>query len=680
MAGRDESLTDVERVRRSIALGESHFREFKSALQGPPGNKQHRSVKEIAVDIAEALVAFANADGGEIIIGVEDDGTVSGIPHGSPELHRISNAWQTHVHPDTPLAPPRVSRVAVDEYVTVSLAVQKSLDTIHLTSDGRCLQRRDLESVPVSSKAIHLERQEVLSRQYDRTFVDGATADDLHADVLENVASEVAPGFSAEKLLQYLGLAEYDSGGVRLRRAALLLMADDVARWHPRSQVRVIKVDGTELRTGREYNVIEDKSITGPVLALLTRAWEELRPHLVQTRLGPEGLFEEQVRYPEDACREALTNALAHRDYSIEGRPVEIYVFDDRLDVISPGRLLSNVSIEELRSGSGAHQSRNTTCTRVLRELGYMREMGEGIRRIFSLMNEYDLVAPRLDSSEDSFTVSLGHGSVFSDEDQRWVQNYERFPLSRAEQKIVLLGRGQAKISVNQIMETLGIVDTEEYRVLIARLLSKGLLDSIKKKGGRTRRKRRDLPRWTVRQPGEAIAVLGELVRLAAESFSGSDAFESKDFAAVRSGLGPESPFHRQRVDNCLRELQLIDSANRPLGSLKQAIDLGSTRTTEEAATATTRAGGKSRGRSVFVFNLPFGIDEDDLKRSIAAIAAVDRITVPRDVTNAARNRGYGFIEMETDRAAVALVEGDNVIVVEGRKLGFEWRRPTRGR
>ena len=61
-----------ERARTAISLGESHFREFKSALQGPPGSKTARETKSIGKDIGEALVAFANADGGELLIGVED--------------------------------------------------------------------------------------------------------------------------------------------------------------------------------------------------------------------------------------------------------------------------------------------------------------------------------------------------------------------------------------------------------------------------------------------------------------------------------------------------------------------------------------------------------------------------------------------------------------------------------
>ena len=74
-----EALDQVERIRTAIRLGESHFREFKSAVEQGPGGEKPREVKQISKDIGETLVAFANADGGELLIGVEDDGKVTGM-------------------------------------------------------------------------------------------------------------------------------------------------------------------------------------------------------------------------------------------------------------------------------------------------------------------------------------------------------------------------------------------------------------------------------------------------------------------------------------------------------------------------------------------------------------------------------------------------------------------------
>src|SRR5205823_3813058 len=97
-----KTMSDVlllpERVRNSILLGESHFREFKSAQEGPKEGKKPRPAKKICEDIGEALVAFANADGGDLLIGVEDDGSITGVPHSDIDIERMLEAPKTHVH------------------------------------------------------------------------------------------------------------------------------------------------------------------------------------------------------------------------------------------------------------------------------------------------------------------------------------------------------------------------------------------------------------------------------------------------------------------------------------------------------------------------------------------------------------------------------------------------------
>jgi ATP-dependent DNA helicase RecG len=299
-------LTLQERVRATLDLGESHFREFKSALEGPPSDKRPRDPRAIRNDIGEALVAFANADGGELLVGVEDDGRASGVLHAEPIVETLLEAWRTHVHPDTPLQAPRIARVELQGVLVLYYSVEKGTAAIHLTNDGRCMQRSDRDSVPAPPEQIRFERQERLSREYDRAFVDGGDPSVLDLAAVERIGEEVAPGLSPEKVLQLLDLAEFSGVGVRLRRAAVLLLARDVSHWHPRCEVRILRVDGTDLRAGREYNVASDRHVVGSILDLLTKAWEEIRPFLVETRLGLDGRFEEQVRYPEDACREAL--------------------------------------------------------------------------------------------------------------------------------------------------------------------------------------------------------------------------------------------------------------------------------------------------------------------------------------------------------------------------------------
>lgn len=498
-----------ERLKNDLTLGESHFREFKSALHGPDRTSP-RKVSLVAKDIGETLVAFANADGGTLIVGAEDDGTISGLSYAEDDIAVLRNAPKSHVHPDTPLSGARTRLVPMEDKTVLMFSVQKGTRHTHLTSDGRCLQRWDTDTVPVASEQIQFERHEQLSREYDQQWVDGATVSDLDIDLLDRVTETVLPGLSAEKRLQFLGLAEFDQESLRLRRAALLLFASSIRKWHPRSEIRLLQVSGLELLTGNDYNVIRDETHAGNVLELLGKGWEHVRQFLGQKRLV-DGTFQIQLPYPEDACREALVNAIAHRDYSIEGRSIEIVAFNDRLEIQNPGRLLSTVRLSELREGAGVHDSRNAYIARVLREIGYMQEMGEGVRRIGALLNGHELVPPEIDSVDHSFLLSFSQRNIFSPVERTWLDAFRKFDLSREEKLVVLLGRGSNLLSYSQISETLGIANHEEYRHIISMLQSKGLLSSILDEGAVRSTARRQgiehgqVPRFAIRIPDSAL-------------------------------------------------------------------------------------------------------------------------------------------------------------------------------
>ena len=173
----------------TLALGESHFREFKSALQGAERSRR-RQPSSVAKDIGETLVAFANADGGTLIVGVEDDGTISGVSYPEDRIQVLRNATTTHVHNDTPLPGVRSHLITVEDKILLVFDVQKGTQYIHLTSDGRCLQRRDSDTIPVSSEQIQFERHEQLSREYDRQWVDNATTSDLNLELLNRVTGK----------------------------------------------------------------------------------------------------------------------------------------------------------------------------------------------------------------------------------------------------------------------------------------------------------------------------------------------------------------------------------------------------------------------------------------------------------------------------------------------------------
>lgn len=503
-----EALGIVERVQLSIQIGESHYREFKSALEGPPSDKKSRPLKDVRDNIAKTLVAFANADGGELLVGVEDDGVVSGLPYNADQIDILKNAYKTNVHADTPLPTPMVGTIDIDGKKVLYFNITKGDSYAYLTSDGRCLKRMDLESVPVGSEKIKAERLETESRTWDRQVEPGLTLADLNIDLIREISTQIAYGVTPEKCLQHLGLADFTPNGLKLKRAAALLFAKDVRNYHPGCSVRIMTVNGQEKRSGEAFNIVKDDIVATNVLELIEASWDRLSYALtMHTALTENAKFQQSYLYPQIACREALINAIVHRNYAIQGRGVEVNLYKDRLEIISPGRLLSTISLSDIQALKGVHESRNPLVARVLREVGYVREMGEGIRRIFDVMRSSSLAEPEFQSDDNNFTVTLFHRSMYDPKVKLWLSQFEEFKLTEAQTAVLALGCDRNEFSTQDIIERLGLVDTDKVREIITPLRTLHLVENTLTDNQaytfskKNRIPKRSVPRWKVVTP-----------------------------------------------------------------------------------------------------------------------------------------------------------------------------------
>ncbi len=476
-------LMMAERVKYHIQIGEGHYREFKSAYEGEPNNKKPGDIKKLCRYIAEALMAFSNADGGELLVGVEDDGKITGIPHNESETEKLLNACEVYImnYRNNPLPLNTATKIELDGKNILFFSVSKSTTKIYQLTDGVCKKRKGKSTEPVSFHEIEFERKEIKSREYDREFVDNATVHDLDLSLLQAIADNYIKGIGVERYLQQIELAEYSPSGLKLKRAALLLFAKNIQKWHSHSQVRVLKVLGTELKSGEHYNVIEVGEVNGNIFSLVDKAWEILRSHLTsKTEFSENAKFEQKLIYPEFACREALINAIAHRDYNIFNS-IEVYIFTDRIEIKSPGALLSTLTVKDLEELQGVHESRNVLIAKILRENAYMRELGEGIKRIFDLMRQHELKKPKLYSNTIWFTVTLYHKTMFSDQQQIYLSLFDSFNLTANQKKIVLLGMDEREISPDDIFKALSTRDRNTYDEAVTSLRKAGILVEIRK-------------------------------------------------------------------------------------------------------------------------------------------------------------------------------------------------------
>lgn len=611
-----EILRLKERVQIALELGESHYREFKSALEGPPDKKVSRGTKEICDDIASTLVAFANADGGELLVGVEDSGQVTGTNLTGEKIEILLNAPKNNVHTKTPLPNYKSKVIDYESKTIIYFSIPKGNEFVYLTSDGRCLQRKDLESVPISSEEILFTREETTSREYDRQFIDNADIDDLDVNLITQITGQLSIKITPEKFLQHLDLAEFDGNKLKLKKAALLLFAKKPNKWHPRLQVRVIKVSDSELKSGEDFNVVFDEEITDNIVRLIESSWDIIRPHLTETKFSKQALFKTQIIYPELACREALINAIAHRDYSIEGRGIEVYVFSDRLEIISPGELLSAIKVSDLESLKGVHQSRNSNIAKALREIGYMRELGEGIRRIYELMKTNDLQPPQIESKNKSFKVQLSQKLVYSKEEKLWLDNFEKLNLTREQKTVVRLGTNGALFSPDDIWEAVGIVDTDKYRQLLESLRELGILQ---------RNFDRNKAYLVARKTRTSKKQIKQFEIVVPASFKAKESVEQKSIE-----------FKEKTETN-------IDP---------------------------------SEYSKVYVSNIPYNISEDELMECFSQFGEVESVKIPRHFQTR-NSRGFAFIEFDKQSDAEKAIQHSNQIELKGRRIYVQKSRVT---
>ena len=481
-----EILSLIERVCNNITLGESHFREFKSAFEGKPGSKKPRNVTKICQNIGEALVSFANADGGDLLVGVEDDGEITGIPHSNNDIEVMRKAAESHIFPGQKLPLLYCTRIVVESKILLFFSVSKSSSIVYQLSDGRCVRRKDKETIPIDINTFTIERAEQISREYDREFIDGASVSDLDIELITELSSNYLPGISIEKYLQQIGLGEYTPSGLRLRRAALILFARNIENWIPKCEIRVIKVNGSEILSGQKYNVVIDERFVGNAFRMLTNGWDFLRPYMIgKTEFGSDATFQSKYVYPENVCREALVNAIAHRDYTIT-KGIEFILYSDKLVIRSPGLLLSTIKLEDLLCFKNIHESRNIYIAKILRENKYMREMGEGIKRIYEILNDSEIEEPLLESKEGSFTLIIQNKSLYTNKELEWLSLFDKYQLTKQQKRIVVLGLHDKELSPNDIYGALSTRDRNVYDSVVTSLRVLDILIEVRTSGSAT--------------------------------------------------------------------------------------------------------------------------------------------------------------------------------------------------
>ncbi len=361
--------------------------------------------------LAETLVAFANADGGTLYVGVaaDTDGTpdapTPGTPTGDLYPDEFGEIVQQAERLCRPPVPVRWEQVETGGAFVFVGRVHRSTE-LHTLHDGRVLVRAGVENRPLDGAKVQQILASRSTGEYEAEPVPGAMREDFDADTLREFV-EMWEKRQGRPLSRPLDDVLVEMGwllpGGAPTVAGILLFGKNPQAFIPRSGLTFVRFDGTHVhREGGDPGYGRRVEFTGPLAHIIQRAWDILQDEI---RVGAvvRGLErKEQWQYPPTAIREALVNAVAHRDYRVRGRAIEVRMFADRLEISSPGGLPGFITIDNIVD---EHFSRNPRIVSGLFHWGYIEELGLGVDLMIQDMVNAGHPPPQFRALEYAFTV-----------------------------------------------------------------------------------------------------------------------------------------------------------------------------------------------------------------------------------------------------------------------------------
>ena len=344
-----------------------------------------KSIKIEPKALATTIVAFANADGGILAIGISDKTRkIEGVDQHTEKLNELLRVPFDFCNPSVPVVCRYLECTDCAGMPNHILIMEVPASQFLHTNQA------DETFIRVGDKSRKLSFDERVQLMYDKgerfyedTAVYGATIDDIDLSAVEDYALIRGYGKSPLEFLRENNhfLSINKNGEEDISTACILLFGKNPQLFFPRARTRFIRYNGIEEKVGAEMNVIKDITFEGTILNQIKETIDYLETQVAEhTFLGQHGKFVTRRDYPKFVIQEMTVNAVCHRAYNIKGTEIQIKMFDNRLVFESPGRLPGQVKPDNIRC---THFSRNPKIAEFLKSYHYVKEFGEGVDRIF---------------------------------------------------------------------------------------------------------------------------------------------------------------------------------------------------------------------------------------------------------------------------------------------------------
>lgn len=394
-------------------------RDLKIILEEGEGQRIEFK-KSFSRSLAKDIVAFANALGGRIFIGVDDSGSVKGIETTNILKSQIIDSARNC---DPPIA---VELQILDNIVIVN--VEEGSNKPYQCKEGfffrqgsssQKLNRNEIIRFHIDESKIRFDTQINPKFNYPKDFDRGKLKQYL--DMIH-----ISTRYKTEDILVNLGVAQRSQGKLLFNNAGMLFFAKDTCKFFQSAYVDAVVFKGIE-----RINVIDRKIFRGSLLENLNSARIYLQEHLnVRYEYRKDWKRESVYELPMNALREAVANALMHRDYFISGANISICIFDDRVEITSPGGLPKPLTLRDLGRKS---KRRNETIADLFSRLDFVEKLGTGINKMKLWMKEYELKMPNIETN-GFFTIDFNR-AIVSKEGRMSVKNVSKVSVKNVGKK-----------------------------------------------------------------------------------------------------------------------------------------------------------------------------------------------------------------------------------------------------
>jgi ATP-dependent DNA helicase RecG len=448
----DHPLT-VEQVKLLIREGEGLTVEFK---------------ERYTPRIDEDIVAFANARGGTLLLGVRDDGTVAG--------ERLTNDLKAKITSLARNCKPAITTELSQIGEVVAVSVAEGAEKPYSCSSGY-YRRLDGNTQKMSHDELRIMFSENEPLPFEEKAVKGFTFDDVSKAKIRAFIDEAGIRIGSTPVPDFLrSLRVADEA--RVKNVGILFFAKDVYGFLHQAQMTLLAFKGTE-----RLHIYDRRDVQDDLLTQLNEAVAFLRKHL-NVRSEIRGLNREDIyEIPLEVVREALVNALMHRDYSITGTQVSVEVYDDRVEIVNPGGLLKGLSVKDLGTVS---IRRNELIADLFFRLHKVERIGMGIRKMKEAMVAAGLREPTF-ASDAFFRATFQRLPEFAmKEGMPGAEEAGKGPgakttqetTQKTTQKIIALIRRNPEITRQELAAELGITDSG-VKYHLKKMQDKGLIRRI---------------------------------------------------------------------------------------------------------------------------------------------------------------------------------------------------------